>query len=96
MAKTIDELDPWEYRPIEELAADADPVTDPRYSYASDVFGHSGCMIIVDNSKSPTPVYKIPLPISKIITLGFDQKFAAGREAAMADVRRLIGAERVK
>jgi hypothetical protein len=81
------------YCPFEELPADADPTAErpSKYSFGSDVFGHSEHWIIAENDTDPVKVYKVPMPATRIMKMIFDDRFAQGQSDAQQAIRRALG-----
>lgn len=83
----------FEYRPLSELPVDADPTADrpSKYTFGTDVFGGSNDWIIVENNTTPVKVYKLPVPVSRILNYMAKFRFDAGRDDAQAQMRRALG-----
>lgn len=81
------------YCPFDDLPEDADPTADrpSRFTYGSDVFGGSKNWIIVENGTEPVKVYKVPMPVSRIINSIFKLRYEAGNLEAKETMRRALG-----
>lgn len=81
------------YCPFGELPEDADPTSDrpSRFTYGSDIFGGSKNWIIVENGTEPVKVYKVPMPVSRILNSLMKLRYEAGQRDAQEAVRRAIG-----
>lgn len=81
------------YCPISDLPFDADPAgaRPSKYSFGSDVFGGNSDWVIVENGTEPVKVYKVPLPIGRILTFIFETRFEMGQADARAKMRDALG-----
>ncbi len=78
--------------PFEDLPDDADPaVTGSRYSYASDVFDGTDHWIIADNKSKPTKIYRVPMPLTRMLKDVFDQRYKQGQIDAKYEIQQALG-----
>jgi hypothetical protein len=91
-------MNDFEYRPLSELPHDANPVYDGgdgKYSFGTDVFGGSNDWIVVENGTDPVKVYKLPVPVSRILRYLSQARFDAGRSDAQEKMRLALGRVRM-
>lgn len=86
-------MNDFEYRPLSELPHDADPTADrpSKYTYGTDVFGGSNDWIIVENNTNPVRVYKLPVPVSRILNSLSVEWRRQGADEARDTIRRALG-----
>jgi hypothetical protein len=75
-------MNDFEYRPLSELPHDANPVYDGgdgKYSFGTD----------------PVKVYKLPVPVSRILRYLSQARFDAGRSDAQEKMRLALGRVRM-
>lgn len=81
----------WKYEDLSTLPDDATPGTGG-WGYGSDVFGHSGCLIIADSS-TPVRVWKLPPAVCRFIDQSMKEEYERGKIHVQQAVRDALGLE---
>lgn len=81
------------YMPFESLSEHADPTaaSPAQFTFGTDIFGGSGHWIVVENNSVPVRVYKVPMPVSRMLTSVSEGRYEQGRRDAQREIRAKLG-----